>query len=131
MFRAASGRAPMIRGIQDDRLSMDERLFFIDGTKTFVSHCFLDKRSDISENDPLYEPYQVIYNEFLRLYNADRELLKSKVMQKNGLARKDVVSYARDIGLSQSDDVVDALQVVHDHVRTPMYSLKHVPQPQN
>ena len=113
----------MIRDIQDDRLSMDERLFFIDGTKTFISHCFLDKRTDISEHVALYGPYQVIYNEFLQLYNADRKLLKSKVMRKNGLARKDVVSYARDIGSSRSDDVVDALQVIHDHVRTPLYSL--------
>jgi hypothetical protein len=113
----------MIQDIQDDRLSTDERLFCIDGTKTFISHCFLDKRNDINPNDALHGPYQVIYNEFLRLYNGDKELLMKKGELKNGLARKDVVSYAREIGQSQSDDVVDALQAVHNHVRAPLYSL--------
>jgi hypothetical protein len=57
MFRAASGRKPYIQGIQDDPLSAEQGMFFVDGSQVFVSHCFLDKRTDIQEGDELYGPY--------------------------------------------------------------------------
>lgn len=101
IFRAVSGSRPrpaMIKDIQDDRLSTDAGLFFIDPAKTFISHCFLEKRTDIHDSDRLHEPYQVIYNEFQKLYNRDKQLRRSKSEPKNGLARKDVASYAEEIG---------------------------------
>ena len=121
MFRAASGRPPVLRGIEDDRLSAHVPLFFIDEAHVFISHCFLDKRTDIKEKDELYGPYQVIYNEFHQLYNADKNRLRSKGGLKNGLARRDVVSYAKQIGESRKQTVVDALHAVYQKVQTPLY----------
>lgn len=104
-------------------------MFFIEEAKTFISHCFLDKRTDIKEGDVLFWPYQVIYHEFLQLYNRDKDQLRQKGTLKNGLARKDVAWYAREIGQSRSEIVVNALQVAYQHVKTPLYKSSTVLQP--